>query len=117
MNSLHQNINREPVDEQKSAVEGIHSRWSSSSQVIVDSHHRNRSVAINLDEEAPLKDSKGAIRSGLTVMGSSTTVYSRNKSVADEAQSGNSSRVLRDGARVLKPPLTQHRLRRSFAIE
>jgi hypothetical protein len=36
MNSLRQNINEEPVNEQESAVEGIHSRWSSSSQVIVD---------------------------------------------------------------------------------
>jgi hypothetical protein len=36
MSSLYQNINQEAVHEQESAVEGIHSRWNSSSQVIVD---------------------------------------------------------------------------------
>jgi hypothetical protein len=36
MTSLHQRLNQDNVQARESEVEGLHSRWSSSSQVIVD---------------------------------------------------------------------------------
>jgi hypothetical protein len=36
MTSLHQRLNQENVHARESAVEGLHSRWSSSTQVVVD---------------------------------------------------------------------------------
>jgi hypothetical protein len=54
--------------------------------------------------------SKGSIRDGVPAPGQSSTSYHRYRSVVDEALLVGSSRVVRDGVRVLKLPLTWHRL-------
>jgi hypothetical protein len=68
--------------------------------------------------ETRLKGSNNrAIQSGLPVLGSSPTDHHRNRLVAEEVLSKESSRVIRDGVRALKPALTWHCPRRSLTIE
>jgi hypothetical protein len=86
-------------------LQGSNPKWSSSSGVIIDT-----------PPSQPLSSY------GVPLLGSSPTVHHYNRSDAEEALSVGSIRVVRDGVRVLKPPLKRHRLskdplglRRSFA--
>jgi hypothetical protein len=75
------------------------SKWTSGSGVVTDS--------------PPLQPHS---HRGLPVLWSPPRVHRYNRSVAEKALSeGSTSRVVRDGVRFLKPPLTRQRTRRSFA--
>jgi hypothetical protein len=123
MTSLHQRLNQENEYEQESAVEMLHSRWSSSSQTFVDKPPSQPLSLRQISERpsnSPVKESyqtdpdtgnsrrgnaTGKLRrlnSKLTSSsGSPPTDHHCNHSVAEEALSEGSSRV--------------HHPRRSFA--